>query len=106
MESHYGYDLGDAAYAQALLADTQHWIRRLPGKLLQNVISHGIARIAEFLTGDAPDVIAYGFASPLFKSIHEGTIIDELRVIICEEERTTAYFTFSTQMKPPIHEFR
>ena len=106
MESYYSYDLGDPSYARALLGDKQHWVRRLPGKLLQNIISHGIARIAEFLIGDAPHVIAYGFASPLLKSINEGEIVDELRVIICEEERTTAYFTFSSQMRPSIHEFR
>jgi len=51
-------------------------------------------------------VIAYGFVSPLLKSIGETEIIDELRVIISEEERTTAYFTFSSQMKPSIHELR
>src|SRR5437899_6674509 len=61
MESSYCYDLGDPGYARGLLADKQHWIRRLPGKLLQNIISHGIARIAEFLTSDSPRVIAYGF---------------------------------------------
>ena len=81
-------------------------MRRLPGKLLHNMISHGIARIAEFLTGDAPDVIAHGFVSPLLKGIGETEIVDELRVIICEEGRTTAYFTFSSQMRPAIHEFR
>ena len=106
MESYYGYDLGDPSYARALLGDKHHWVRRLPGKLLQNVISHGIARIAEFLTSDAPQVIAYGFVSPLLKRIDETEIVDELRVIICEEERTTAYFTFSSQMRPSIHEFR
>jgi hypothetical protein len=74
--------------------------------LLQNIISHGIARIAEFLTSDAPLVIAHGFVSPLLKGINESEIVDELRVIICEEERTTAYFTFSSQMRPSIHEFR
>jgi len=74
--------------------------------LLQNIISHGIARIAEFLRTDTPHVIAYGFVSPVLKSIGENDIIDELRVIISEEERTTAYFTFSSQMKPSIHEFR
>src|SRR2546427_3057132 len=36
----------------------------------------------------------------------ESEIVDELRVIICEQERTTAYFTFSTQMRPSIHQFR
>jgi predicted dehydrogenase len=44
--------------------------------------------------------------SPVLKSIGETEIIDELRVIISEEERTTAYFTFSSQMKPSIHEVR
>jgi len=106
MESYYCYDLRDPSYARALLGDQQHWVRRLPGKLLHNIISHGIARIAEFLTCDAPHVIAYGFVSPLLKGINENEIVDELRVIICEEERTTAYFTFSSQMRPSIHEFR
>ena len=106
IESYYGYNLADPSYARALLGDKQHWVRRLPGKLLQNVISHGIARIAEFLTTDNPQVIAFGFVSPVLKSIGETEIIDELRVIISEEDRTTAYFTFSSQMKPSIHELR
>jgi predicted dehydrogenase len=106
MESYHGYNLGDPNYAKALLGDKQHWVRRLPGQLLHNIISHGIARIAEFLTTDAPQVIAFGFVSPLLKGINETEIIDELRVIISEKETTTAYFTFSTQMRPSIHEFR
>ena len=106
MESYYSYDLGDPSYARALLADKNHWVRRLPGLLLHNIISHGIARIAEFLTSDDPRVIAYGFVSPVLKGIGETEIVDELRVIIAEEERTTAYFTFSSQMRPSIQEFR
>jgi predicted dehydrogenase len=106
MESYFCYDLRDTDYARALLGDKQHWVRKLPGKLLHNIISHGIARIAEFLTSESPQVVAYGFVSPLLKSIGEAEIVDELRVIICEEERTTAYFTFSSQMRPSIHEFR
>ena len=90
MESYYCYDLADPSYAKALLGDKNHWVRKLPGNLLQNVISHGIARIAEFLTSDAPDVMVHGFVSPLFKAISEYDIVDELRVIISEEERTTA----------------
>src|SRR3989441_453217 len=106
MESYYCYDLTEPGYARALLGDKQHWIRRLPGGLLHNLISHGIARIAEFLTSDSPQVIAYGFVSPLIKRMNESEIVDELRVVICEEERTTAYFTFSSQMRPSIHQFR
>jgi predicted dehydrogenase len=106
MESYYGYDLGDPSYARALLGDKRHWVRRLPGKLLHNVISHGIARVAEFLTSDYPQVIACGFVSPFLKRIGETEIVDELRVMISDGERTTAYFTFSSQMKPLLQEFR
>jgi len=106
MESSYCYNLGDAAYARALLGDKQHWIRRLPGRLLHNIISHGIASIAEFLTGDSPEVLADGFVSPLLTKMGESDIVDELRVIIRDAERTTAYFTFSSQMRPAIHGFR
>jgi predicted dehydrogenase len=105
MESYYGYSL-ERGYAQTLLGDNTHWVRRLPGGLLQNVISHGIARIAEFLTGDSPQVTAYGFVSPLLKRLGENEVVDELRVIIGDEERTTAYFTFSSQMRPSLHQFR
>jgi predicted dehydrogenase len=106
MESYYCYDLAATAYARALLGDRQHWVRRLPGGLLHNIISHGIARIAEFLTGESLEVVAYGFTSPALRSLGENEMIDELRVILCEQRRVTAYFTFSSQMRPPLHEFR
>lgn len=106
MESYYCYELSDSPYARALLGDKRHWVRRLPGQLLQNVISHGIARIAELLSTDSPQVIARGFTSPLLKSMGETEIIDELRVIISDADRMTAYFTFSSQMRPSLHQFR
>jgi len=106
MESYYCYELGGSGYAGALLADKQHWVRRLPGKLLQNTISHGIAPIAEHLSGESLQVIAHGFTSPYLRKMGETEIIDELRVIICEDHRVTAYFTFSSQMRPALHQFR
>jgi predicted dehydrogenase len=106
MDSYFCYKIGRSGYAGALLGDPNHWVRRLPGKLLQNIISHGVARIAEFLSSDSPEVIAYGFVSPLLRSMGESEIIDELRVIVSEQAGTTAYFTFSSQMRPDIHEFR
>jgi len=106
MESYYCYELGRSAYAGALLGDKGHWVRRLPGKLLHNIISHGIARLAEFLTSESPEVMTYGFVSPFLKSMGETEIIDELRVLIAEQERVTAYFTFSSQMRPSLHQFR
>ena len=106
IESYYCYELGANPYAGALLGDKRHWVRRLPGKLLHNIISHGIAHIAEFLTGNSLTVIAHGFTSPHLRRVGETEIIDELRVIISEEERTTAYFTFSSQMRPSVHQLR
>jgi hypothetical protein len=32
--------------------------------------------------------------------------VDELRVIIADAGRTTAYFTFSSEMRPSLHHFR
>ena len=106
MESYYCYQLDANAYAGALLADRGHWVRRLPGKLLQNIISHGIARIAEFLGTESPTVIAHGFTSGPLRRVGETEIIDEARVIISEDQRTTAYFTFSSQMRPALRQFR
>jgi predicted dehydrogenase len=105
LESYYCYDLSDAAYARALLGDPHHWVRGLPGGLLQNTISHGISKIAEYLTSPFPEVIAYGFTSPLLRSIGETELIDELRVIV-HDGPTTAYFTFSSQMRPSLHLLR
>lgn len=106
MESYYCYELGTSDYAGALLGDKNHWVRSLPGKLLHNIISHGIARIAEFLSGPSPHVIAHGFTSPFLSGIGETEIIDELRVVVCDDRCATAYFTFSSQMRPALHQFR
>ncbi|BFU93243.1 MAG: hypothetical protein NTAFB01_44300 [Nitrospira sp.] len=106
MESYYCYDLGDANYAKEVLGDKNHWVRQLPGKLFHNNISHGICRIAEFMATDSPKVIAEGFVSQLMKRMNEEDIVDELRVIISDGETTTAYFTFSSQMRPVLKHFR
>ena len=106
MESYYCYQLGRSGYAGALFGDDRHWVRRVPGKLLQNIISHGIARIAEFVTSESPHVMAHGFTSPMLRRLGEKEIVDELRVIISEEKGATAYFTFSSQLRPLLHQFR
>jgi predicted dehydrogenase len=106
MESYYCYDLSDPRYAKAFLSNDHHWLRDLPGMLLHNIISHGIARVAEYFTTEHPTVFAHGFVSPMLRGFGERQIVDELRVMIMEEERTTAYFTFSSQMRPSLNAFR
>lgn len=105
MESFYCYELR-GSYANALLGDKEHWARLLPGKLLHNIISHGIVRIAEYLKHDNPLVIAHGFTSPFLRGSGDEDIVDELRVIVADARNSTAYFTFSSQMRPSLHQFR
>jgi len=106
MESIYCYEFGDGSYAKAFLGDSNHWVRKLPGSLLQNIISHGISKIAEFVKSDTALVIAHGFTSPFLKKIGQGAIIDEVRVIIQDEDSTTATFTFSSRISPTFNQFR
>jgi predicted dehydrogenase len=106
MESLYCYEFGDPAYAKALLGDSDHWARKLPGSLLQNIIPHGVARIAEFLTGDNLVISAQAFSSPYLQEIGQSDIVDELRLTVRDENATTAYFTFSSQISPTLHQFR
>jgi len=106
MESVYCYDLGDARYARALLADNNHWVRRLPGGLLHNIISHGIGKIVEYLQDGDVSLSVQGSTSRLLRRMGETNIVDELRVLMSDGHGTTAYFTFSSQMKPSLHQFR
>jgi predicted dehydrogenase len=106
MESIWCYELGEEAYTSALFGDKSHWVRKLPGGLLHNVISHGIAKIAEYLVGESPEVQVVGFQSRSLKESGEKDLIDEIRVTITDENNTTAHFTFSTQIRPGLHQFR
>lgn len=98
VESHFSYDLGDATYVGALLGNRSHWVRQLPGQLLHNILSHGIAKLVEFLDDDL-EIIAQAEQSPRLKSLGEEEILDELRVVIRDKRGTTAFFCFSTQIK-------
>lgn len=105
LDSYWCYDFGDAVYAKALLEDRHHWARTLPGGLPHNIINHGVSKLAEFIRDDYPTVIAHGFVSPFLQSLGEKVLVDEVRAIISGADGTTAYFTFSTQMRPSLHRF-
>ena len=99
IESYFSYDLGDKNYAGALLRNRQHWVRQLPGQLLHNIISHGIARLAEFLGDDFTEIIAIADQSPELRSFDGDEVLDELRVVIRDKSGMTAFFCFSTQVR-------
>ena len=99
LESHFSYDLGDTTYASALLGNRQHWVRQLPGQLLHNIISHGIAKLAEFLDDDLIEIISTAHQSEQLRDLEVPEVLDELRVLIRDKSGTTAFFCFSTQIK-------
>lgn len=99
LESHFSYDLGDTSYVSALLGNRQHWVRQLPGQLLHNIISHGTAKLAEFLNDDLIEIVAAAHQSEQLKTLEIPEVLDELRVLIRDKSGTTAFFCFSTQIK-------
>ncbi len=103
LESYWSYDLGDLSYVGPLLGNPEHWVRQLPGQLLHNLISHGIARLAEFLDSDIPHLSVSAYQSPRLKALGGREIIDELRVLLRDKNDTSALFCFSTQIKPGLN---
>jgi predicted dehydrogenase len=106
LESYWSYDLGDLNYVGPLLGNPDHWVRRLPGQLLHNIISHGIARLAEFLDEEIVELVAMAHQSAHLRGLGGQDVLDELRVLIRDRAGTTASFCFSTQIKPGLNQFR
>jgi predicted dehydrogenase len=106
LESSFSYDLGDMSYVGPLLGNRMHWVRQLPGQLLHNIISHGITKLAEFLGDDLVEIVARADQSSQLRSLGGEEILDELRVLIRDQGGTTAFFSFSTQIRPALNELR
>jgi len=99
IESYWSYDLGDISYVGPMVSNPDHWVRRLPGQLFHNLISHGLAKIVEFLDDDVTEVLATAHQSSQLGQLHAKEVLDELRVLIRDKNGTTAFFCFSTQIK-------
>jgi len=99
LESYWSYDLGDASYVAPILGNRNHWVRQLPGQLFHNIISHGIAKLAEFLDDDLTEIVATASQSEQLRKLGADGVQDELRVLLRDKSGTTALFCFSTQIK-------
>jgi len=99
LESYWSYDLGDRSYVAPMLGNRNHWVRQLPGQLFHNIISHGIAKLAEFLDSELVEIAATAHQSEQLRSLGAQEVMDELRVLIRDQLGTTAVFCFSTQIK-------
>ena len=106
LESYWSYDLGGSMYAGAFLGSRAHWLHELPGQLFHNIISHGIAKLAEFLDDDVPLIVATAHRSPQLSHRGGSDLMDELRVLLRDKHETTALFCFSTQFKPALNRLR
>ncbi len=93
-------------YAGAFLGSHAHWLHGLPGQLFQNIISHGIAKLAEFLDDDVPLIVATAHRSPQLSQSGGSDLMDELRVLLRDKYGTTALFCFSTQFRPALNRLR
>src|SRR6266581_3911843 len=82
VESHWSYDLGDISYVGPVLGNRSHWVRQLPGQLFHNIISHGIAKLAEFLDDELIELVATAHHSSQPRSLGVQDVLDELRVLI------------------------
>jgi predicted dehydrogenase len=99
LESYWSYDLGDTSYVAPMLGNRSHWVRQLPGRLFHNLISHGIAKLAEFLDDELSEVVATAHQSEQLRNLGAEELLDELRVLIRDRKGATAFFCFSTQIK-------
>src|SRR5438876_2894210 len=99
LERYWSYDLGDLKYASAFLGSRTHWVRQLPGQLFHNIISHGIAKLAEFLDDELTNIIAKAHQSEQLRKLGAEEVMDELKVMIRDTSGTTAFFCFSTQIR-------
>jgi len=98
VESYCGYDLTDS-FGRALLADSRHWVHRLPGKLFQNVLDHAISRVTPFLPSEPLDIAARAYRRAPLGDDNLGGLMDELRVMIFAGG-VSAYLTFCSHARP------
>jgi hypothetical protein len=53
-----------------------------PATCLHNIVSHGMAKLAEFLDDELSEIVASAHQSPQLRKLGGQEILDELRVLI------------------------
>ena len=101
VESYLGYDL-TGAFGQAILADSNHWVHRLPGKLFHNNLDHILNKIVPFLPDLDTDVRAIAFRRRNLAGSPTDLMMDELRIML-RSGTVSAYASFSSHARPVGH---
>lgn len=92
VESLLGYPL-DGPFGRLVASDPRHWVRRLPGGLFQNTISHPLYRITDLMPDEDPVVVAEWF------SLHAFGFPIELRILL-RGSAMSAALTFTSSVRP------
>lgn len=92
IESILGYPLS-GQFGALVAADESHWVRRLPGGLFHNTISHPLYRITDLLPDEQPRIDARWFARG------DATFPTELRVHL-QGRDVTGSLLFDTGIEP------
>ncbi len=101
LESFFGYNL-KGPFGSTVLADRDHWIYALPGKLFQNVLDHLLNQITEFLLDEELVVQARSWQNDEYCGNGGCGLPDELRVAVMGHKKS-AYLTFSSHSRPLQH---
>jgi predicted dehydrogenase len=101
VESILGYPIS-GQFGTQVTSDPNHWVRKLPGGLFQNTISHPLYRITDFLTDDRPQIDAtwtrtgkFPFPTELQVSLRGETVTGSLTFLstIASQRITRVYGT-------------
>jgi predicted dehydrogenase len=105
VDSVYTYNLR-GSFGKILFEKPKHWIHALPGKLFQNVISHAVYNVTDYITDPEPKLRAVGFKlrSQRFGDRRD-EFNDELRVLI-QGDKCTGHILFSSHIQPSMHWMR
>jgi predicted dehydrogenase len=99
VESFLGYDLA-GHFGSCVLANREHWVHELSGKLVHNVIDHVVNKVAEFVSDQAT------VHARLWQR-HNGQggtleVPDELRLMVFDP-KISAFATFTCHARPIAH---
>jgi predicted dehydrogenase len=94
VESMQGYNL-DGPFGKTFASEPDHWVHRLPGGLFQNVMSHAIYRITDFMPDEMPQMWSTWFG----REASASGAPTELRVMFRGAE-CTGSLVFSSMIRP------
>jgi predicted dehydrogenase len=93
VDSQQGYD-PSGPFGRLIQTDPHHWIHRLPGGIIQNVISHAVCKVTPFLVVEYPEVTAVTCDTD-----ERSQLPTELRVAL-KGASVTANITLLSKVKP------